>query len=637
MSGRYASMYQYKQLRLTVPDAPLFFFSTVVDLNGDGNDDIIALGATYPTGGTPDQSAQPGYLFLGDGTGGFSLAPDSVFPSNLLQSVHPRKVIVTDLNADGRNDIFISDHGWDASPFPGAQNRLYLSTPSGSWVDASAGLPQISDYSHSSAAGDINLDGKIDIFVGNGYWGGAAIAPYMLENKGNGVFNFSDTVFSSSKTSSLDPQNGYVFPGSTLTDLDRDGSVDLIITSDESLSFFKNRAPFVYWNTGGQYDESKKTILNESAVFSSAIVLDVDPIDINRDGYNDLIAIGTQGDPFYDGWFVQAFLNNGDRTFKEITASAFGAMGSGGAPGQATGTAWPIWARPVDFNLDGWADFIVEYNGVLTPSMPMVWINNGSNSFSALTVGDFFSDNDQDKYSHQIFQYGSKYSFISQIYGEDQYYINVYNTNQEFKFQQVSYSTMGSGPDIITNTVAHDNFDASGGLDEFFSLFARNSAKITISGSEVTIENDNFGIDTIANVERFLFSDGELAFDLSGNAGQVYRLYQAAFARVPDQPGLKHNVTLVDGGLSLQQMSSAFLASAEFQQKYGSNPTDGEYINALYRNVLDRDADPAGLEGWQGRLLDGSWTRTTLLIGFSESPENIAKVAPVISNGIWLA
>ncbi len=83
-------------------------------------------------------------------------------------------------------------------------------------------------------------------------------------------------------------------------------------------------------------------------------------------------------------------------------------------------------------------------------------------------------------------------------------------------------------------------------------------------------------------------------------------------------------------------MSSAFIGSAEFQQKYGTNVTDTAYINAMYRNVLGRDADQGGLDGWQGRLNDGSWNRTTLLIGFSESPENINLLANQIANGIWI-
>ena len=36
------------------------------------------------------------------------------------------------------------------------------------------------------------------------------------------------------------------------------------------------------------------------------------------------------------------------------------------------------------------------------------------------------------------------------------------------------------------------------------------------------------------NVERLDFSDAHLAFDVDGNAGQIYRLYKAAFARTPD-------------------------------------------------------------------------------------------------------
>lgn len=157
------------------------------------------------------------------------------------------------------------------------------------------------------------------------------------------------------------------------------------------------------------------------------------------------------------------------------------------------------------------------------------------------------------------------------------------------------------------------------------------------SGQEVRdLTTNRDGTDTLADIERLQFSDGILAFDTAGLAGQVYRLYQAAFARTPDTFGLSHNIRLVDGGLTLQQMSSAFLASAEFQQRYGSNPTDNAYINALYRNVLGRDADPTGLDGWQARLNDGSWTRTTLLIGFSESPETINLIAPQIANGIWM-
>ena len=206
----------------------------------------------------------------------------------------------------------------------------------------------------------------------------------------------------------------------------------------------------------------------------------------------------------------------------------------------------------------------------------------------------------------------------------------------------------GTGNDTIYGLSGHDTLSGGRGNDALFGAEGTDIAKFTGTraqyqivpmgaGQEVRdLTTNRDGTDTLADIERLQFSDGILAFDTAGLAGQVYRLYQAAFARTPDTVGLSHNIRLVDGGLTLQQMSSAFIGSAEFQQRYGTNVTDAAYINALYRNVLGRDADPTGLEGWQARLNDGSWTRTTLLIGFSESPENINLIAPQIANGIWM-
>jgi hypothetical protein len=197
----------------------------------------------------------------------------------------------------------------------------------------------------------------------------------------------------------------------------------------------------------------------------------------------------------------------------------------------------------------------------------------------------------------------------------------------------------GASKDLLQGNGGNDLLDGGTGTDTAFYTGPRGQYSVSVAGTFILVTDrtpNRDGQDSLQNIERLAFSDGLLAFDTAGTAGQVYRLYQAAFARTPDTAGLKHNTGLVENGLSLQQMSSAFLASEEFQQKYGTNVSDAAYINALYQNVLGRDADASGLAGWQARLNDGSWNRTSLLIGFSESPENIAKVAPAIANGIWL-
>ena len=148
---------------------PHAHISASTDLDGDGNEDLVLLGFTHPTSDVTAENyrPQPGRVFLGDGDGGFRRAPAELFPVDTLNTVLPRKVPFGDLNGDGLPDMFIAGTGWDAEPFPGEQNRLYLSRPGGGWRDATSELPQLSDYSHSAAIGDIRGLGIPDILVGN--------------------------------------------------------------------------------------------------------------------------------------------------------------------------------------------------------------------------------------------------------------------------------------------------------------------------------------------------------------------------------------------------------------------------------------------------------------------------------------
>jgi len=71
--------------------------------------------------------------------------------------------------------------------------------------------------------------------------------------------------------------------------------------------------------------------------------------------------------------------------------------------------------------------------------------------------------------------------------------------------------------------------------------------------------------------------------------------------------------------LNLDQVAGGFTGSAEFQAKYGALD-DTQFVTLLYNNVLHRAPDPAGLSGWLNVLETGG-TRTSVVIGFSESPE----------------
>lgn len=168
---------------------------------------------------------------------------------------------------------------------------------------------------------------------------------------------------------------------------------------------------------------------------------------------------------------------------------------------------------------------------------------------------------------------------------------------------------------------------------------SKEQANITQRGDFVQIwsgwASTGSGITNLINVDRVEFTDGSVAFDtgLGQNAGEAYRIYKAAFDRPADAGGLGFWINKIDGGASLSSVAAGFIASAEFQQLYGANVSDRDFVTKLYNNVLDRNPDQAGFNFWLGALANGA-TREDILVNFSESKENIVNVADLIANGI---
>jgi hypothetical protein len=121
--------------------------------------------------------------------------------------------------------------------------------------------------------------------------------------------------------------------------------------------------------------------------------------------------------------------------------------------------------------------------------------------------------------------------------------------------------------------------------------------------------------------------------DLGGNEGTAYRLYQAAFDRAPDLPGLGFHIRDLDKGVPLTTVAAHFIESPEFQATYGAAVTDEQFITLLYHNVLGREPDPGGLAFHLHDMASGV-PRNYELIHFSESPENQALVIGQIENGM---
>ena len=161
-------------------------------------------------------------------------------------------------------------------------------------------------------------------------------------------------------------------------------------------------------------------------------------------------------------------------------------------------------------------------------------------------------------------------------------------------------------------------------------------AFINQGNNQYGIKADNSTkIDSITGISEVEFTDKSIdiakdvigVFDqvtgLNTDSGKMFRLYNAAFARFPDEDGLKYWIGNFSSGIDDERaVSSSFLASAEFKERYGDNITHETYVQNLYLNVLNRELDQGGYDYWVGNLNNGIEQRHEVLLGFSESAEN---------------
>jgi hypothetical protein len=198
-----------------------------------------------------------------------------------------------------------------------------------------------------------------------------------------------------------------------------------------------------------------------------------------------------------------------------------------------------------------------------------------------------------------------------------------------------SNSQATAGNDTLAATGDGSRIDGAAGVDTvvYSGTAARYTLTRTADGVKVVANATGGTGDLLVNVERVKFADKTLAIDVDGAGGQVYRLYQAAFDRKPDEGGLGYWIKQKDAGVSLADIAKGFMQSAEFAGLYGAKPTDEQFVTNLYANVLHRAPDQPGHDYWMSVLGQHGDARADFLTAFSESAENQAQVIGSISNG----
>lgn len=331
------------------------------DLNGDGLADLVVTRLAFPIA----HATFPIGVFLADGRGGFTDG-GSMFAGPIPRTQHGRQILIADFNGDRRNDIFVADHGYDAPPYPGHPNTLVLSTPDGRLADASGNLPPSSGFSHSAAAGDIDQDGDVDVYVGNVF--GGDTPPELLLNDGAGRFTRSSDRLPPAQVDRR--QNRYT--RSLFLDANGDRAPDLVLGAENNTP-----SSVVLLNDGAGRFRAVPNALPPKAFGPTGITISLATLDANGDGKPDLIAGFQRAD--FTGRLLQVLIGNGDGTFRDETATRL--------PEQNEGPSWPYAIRVADLNGDGRSDFGVALSQGFPNERPPIYVADAGGVFRVSTLG----------------------------------------------------------------------------------------------------------------------------------------------------------------------------------------------------------------------------------------------------------
>ena len=227
------------------------------DFSRSGRLDLFTASLTYsPT--NPVGQATPSrfefWLKQSDG----SFVKDTTMLASSVGCIHPRKAVVADFNNDGRPDVFVACHGYDAVPFPGERNKIVLSQPGGVYVtqDAAADV----GFFHSAAAADLNGDGFFDVVVADAK---DPTSVYAFLNNGSGGFQREAT---GRIPLSVGGKNYFTVE---LADIDEDGKFDLLLGGHE----WEGASTVAFINPGNNnFSAAAPTVL--PALAGEGVVLD---------------------------------------------------------------------------------------------------------------------------------------------------------------------------------------------------------------------------------------------------------------------------------------------------------------------------------------------------------------------------
>ncbi len=178
--------------------------------------------------------------------------------------------------------------------------------------------------------------------------------------------------------------------------------------------------------------------------------------------------------------------------------------------------------------------------------------------------------------------------------------------------------------DRFTGSGGNDILSGGGGTDTAVYMNDMSNYGLTISNGSIVIEDRSGGdgTDTLNGVEILEFNG--TAFELSrftnvstltdADMLAFCELYVAYFNRAPDSTGLLFWGSALADGMSMTEIAREFYGQPETQALYGGSSSTGDFVSAVYSNILGRDPDATGFAYWTDILDRGAVERSEFIL-----------------------
>jgi len=286
------------------------------DVDGNGSEDFFI---ACPKG-------QSGAIFANNGKGKFSIKTTTPFDQN--EETEDVGVLFFDADSDGDSDLYVSSGSYEYKKGdPLTKDRLFLNDGRGAFTRApESALPNFTDNSSCVIASDFDRDGDLDLFVGGRVVSGEyPLAPnsrlLINESTPGGAVKFTEA------SAEIAPglKNTGLVTSALWSDVDADGWIDLLVAHEWGpiKLFLNKKGTFTeatnesglgkhlgWWNsiTGGDIDNDGdidyavgNAGLNTKYHASAHHPVYIYYGDYNGDGVHRLVEAKYEGDTLYPG------------------------------------------------------------------------------------------------------------------------------------------------------------------------------------------------------------------------------------------------------------------------------------------------------------------------------------------------